>query len=137
MSVVDPYAEQFAIDRVIALVGHSQALGVARRQFSLASKVLHWLLPWCVPVFDSFVRQYLDVPDSGDYPRAYGQVVRDVFAMARTTVHDMSWAGNVEPLSPLHAIDKCQWWMGGCDKGHAAQVRDPWRVIDRLGLDRS
>jgi hypothetical protein len=32
------------------------SLGVPRREYSLASKVLHWLMPWQVPVYDSFVR---------------------------------------------------------------------------------
>lgn len=35
---------------------------VSRREFSLASKVLHWLMPWRIPVYDSFVRGMLGVP---------------------------------------------------------------------------
>jgi len=129
-------AEEFAFTSVSAVVHAGMRLGVPRREFSLASKVLHWLLPWRVPVYDSFVRQYLGVPASWDHPQAYRRVVRDVYAMAREMASDMSWAGTTEPLSPLHALDKCLWWLGGGNSATAAEVRQPWRVIDQLGLPR-
>ncbi len=132
----DRGAEEFAFDSVSALVAMTMSLGVSRREFSLASKVLHWLLPWRVPVYDSFVRQYLHVPSSWDHPHAYRRIVRDVFAMAREVAQDLSWAGTIEPISPLHALDKCLWWAGGGHVETAAVVKDPWRVIRRLGLER-
>jgi hypothetical protein len=52
---------RFACDRVAEIVRHSMSLGVPRREYSLASKVLHWLMPWRVPVYDSFVRATLGV----------------------------------------------------------------------------
>lgn len=131
-----PDAEKFAFDTVSSVVSYSVSLGVPRREFSLTSKVLHWLMPWRVPVYDSFVRQYLGVPASWDHPQAYRRIVRDVFAIAREADQDLTWAGAVEPLSPLHSLDKCLWWLGGGDSGTAAQVRHPWRVLDQLGLER-
>lgn len=110
------------------------ALGVPRREYSLASKVLYWLLPWRVPVYDSYVRKILGIPTSWDHPQAYRQIVHEVFAMTRGSGPELEWAGSIEPISPLHAIDKCLWWLGGGDNGNAAEVRRPWRVIDELGL---
>ena len=43
-------AEEYAYNAVSTLVKKSMALGVPRREFSLCSKVLHWLLPRRVPV---------------------------------------------------------------------------------------
>lgn len=131
-----PATEAFAVDSVTALVERSMALGVPRREYSLASKVLHWLLPWRVPVYDSYVRRALGVPTSWDHPQAYRLIVHEVFAMTFDASSDLSWAGSVEPVSPLHALDKCLWWLGGGEAGNAALVRDPWRLIDGLGLGR-
>ncbi len=52
----DPGAEEYAYECVSELVGRSMSMGSPRREYSLASKVLHWLLPWRVPVYDNFVR---------------------------------------------------------------------------------
>ena len=49
----------FACDRVAEIVRRSMSMGVPRREYSLASKELHWLMPWRVPVYDSFVRATL------------------------------------------------------------------------------
>lgn len=128
--------EEFAFDAVSELVSRSVSLGVPRREFSLASKVLYWLLPWRVPVYDSFVRQYLGVPGDWDHPQAYRRIVREVFAMTRDIGPDLGWVGSVGPMSPLHGLDKCLWWLGGGDSGTAAVVKNPWRVVDSLGLER-
>ena len=128
-------AQRFAVQAVSALVERSVSLGVPRREYSLASKVLHWLLPWKVPVYDAFVRRYLGIPE-WDHPEAYQRIVKDIFAMASEAAGDLSWAGSIDPVSPLQALDKCLWWLGGGDSDTAARVRDPWRVIDRLGLER-
>jgi hypothetical protein len=109
------------------------ALGAPRREYSLASKVLHWLMPWQVPVYDSFVPATLGVPTSWDHPEAYRKVTSEVFAMARAMTGDSAWTGSLEPTSPLRAIDKLSWWLGGGSAGAAAEVRDPWRVTRGLG----
>lgn len=64
-----PDCAGFACGRVAELVRRSMALGVPRREYSLASKVLHWVMPWRVPVYDSIVRGALGVPASWDHPR--------------------------------------------------------------------
>jgi hypothetical protein len=127
----------FACEQVAAVVGRSMQLGVPRREYSLASKVLHWLMPWRVPAYDGFVRGVLGVPTSWDHPEAYRKVSAGVFALARAMAGDAAWVGSLEPASPLRALDKLTWWLGGGSAGAAAQVSDPWQVIRKLGLSRS
>jgi len=124
----------FARERVAGLVRRSMSLGVPRREYSLASKVLHWLMPWRVPVYDSFVRSTLGVPASWDHPEAYRKVAEGIFAMARTMTGDHAGIGPLEPSSPLRALDKLTWWAGGGSTSQAAEVRDPWQVTRGLGL---
>jgi hypothetical protein len=129
-------AEAFAEEVVGALVGRTKALGAPRREYSLASKVLRWLMPWRVPVFDAFVRAEVRVPSSWDAPAVYRRVVDAVFATARDFADEAwSWVGPSEPRSLLHALDKWLWWSGGGRAGRAVVVRDPRRVLRRLGLD--
>jgi hypothetical protein len=124
----------FACECVAGVVGRGMALGVPRREYSLASKVLHWLMPWRVPAYDSFVCRALGVPASWDHPKAYRKVAGEVFAMAGAMTEDPAWIGSLEPASPLRALDKLTWWLGGGGTGAAAQVRDPWQVTRGLGL---
>jgi hypothetical protein len=132
-------AEEFAFDRVTSLVAQSMALGLPRREFSLASKVLHWLLPWRIPVYDGFVRQSLGLPVLPDHPEdAYRVITRKLLAAAREdAAEDCEWLGGLEPRAPLRGFDKCLWLSGGGSAGTAAEVKDPWRIVSRLGLDRS
>jgi hypothetical protein len=119
---------------VITLVERTSALGAGRREYSLASKVLHWLLPWRVPVYDDFVRRSLGVSE-GDQPQPYKLVAQTVFRSLRElAADDTAWQGTVPPASPLRAIDKYLWWIGGGNAAQAAVVSDPWRPIDQLGL---
>jgi hypothetical protein len=121
--------------RVSTLVERGQALGLERREFSLASKVLHLLLPFRVPVYDSFVRTILGVPTGWDHPPAYRRLSEEVFAAVRAFEgDDPSWLGRIGPASPLRALDKCLWRVGGGSEGRAALVRDPWQPLRRLGL---
>lgn len=78
-----PGGEEYAVKLVATLVRQSIAMGAQRREYSLASKVLHWLLPWRVPVYDSFVRLSLGVPEAWDHPEAYARIARDLFRAAR------------------------------------------------------
>jgi hypothetical protein len=130
-----PDRAAFACEQVAGVVGRSMLLGVPRREYSLASKVLHWLMPWRVPVYDSFVRSALGVPTSWDHPEAYRKVSAGIFALVRATTGDAAWTGSLEPASPLRALDKLTWWLGGGSTGTAAQVSDPWQVISKLGLE--
>jgi hypothetical protein len=129
-------AAQNASELVALLVSSSIDRGVSRREYSLASKVMHWLLPWRVPVYDSFVCGALGVPTSWDHPQAYRMVAEKTLAIASEVDENSDWWGTVEPLSPLRALDKLIWWAGGGDAGTAAEVRDPWRVIRELNLGR-
>jgi len=129
-------AGQNASELVALLVSSSTDRGVTRREYSLASKVMHWLLPWRVPVYDTFVRGALGVPASWDHLRAYRMVAEKTFAIASEIDGNSAWFGTVEPLSTLRALDKLMWWVGGGDAGTAAAVRDPWRVVRELNLRR-
>ena len=135
MSWDDSGAEEYACECVRALVDRSRTMGVPRREFSLASKVLHWLMPWRIPVLDDNVRRILGVPASWDASQAYPQVAYEVFAMARLEPEAPNWMGSLEPRSSLRALDKCLWWLGGGDSGTAAVVKNPWRVVYQLGLE--
>lgn len=109
--------------------------GAPRYEFSLASKVLHWLCPWRVPVYDSYVRMVVGVPTSAPPADAYQKIVRWEYETAATLIaEDSSWLGKLEPRSPLHAIDKFLWWTGGGDQGNAVVVKNPERVLEKLGL---
>ena len=128
-------SEAFACEAVRNLVAESMKLGVLRREYSLASKVLHWLMPWRVPIFDAFVRSEVGVPESWDLPDAYRCVCQAVFANVREMADtDTAWMGSSDPQSLLHALDKWLWWAGGGKQGTAALVADPERVLRRLGL---
>ncbi len=130
-----PVAERFAIDRVSGLVSSTLNFGSKREEFSLASKVLHWLMPWRIPVYDSFVRKAAGVPSTWIPLDAYRRIVQWQFDAARPLVSEgLSWIGDVEPISPFRALDKYMWWIGGGSVGRAVVARDPWRVVRQLGL---
>lgn len=131
-----PAAEEHACELVSELVNRCMSIGVPRREYSLGSKVLHWLLPWRVPAYDENVRRSLDIPSSWDYPQKYRQVAQQVYAAAQAAGPHLAWAGPLEPSSPLRALDKCLWWIGGGNAGGAARVKNPWLVLDQLGLER-
>ena len=73
-----PGADDHAVELVATLVRQTIAMGPQRHEFSLASKVLHWLLPWRIPVYDSFVRRSLGIPEPSEacrVPEAYARFV--------------------------------------------------------------
>jgi hypothetical protein len=126
---------RFALDRVSMLVDRMKDLGVNRTEFSLAAKSLHWLMPWRIPVYDSFVRKSLGIPGESNPQSAYWEIARWQFEVAgRLMDVDTDWLGIVNPRSPLRALDKYLWWKGGGHTGDAVRVRDPWSICRRLGL---
>jgi len=128
-------AETFAVERVSDLVSKTGKHGALRREFSLASKALHWLLPWRIPVYDSFVRKQLGVPTGWDHPAAYSEIVQGMFRLARKVESkDTTLLYDIGPRSPLRVLDKWLWWRGGGEAGAAAVVKDPWRVVRQLGI---
>lgn len=131
-------AEEYAIDLVATVVRQTIAMGVQRREYSLASKVLHWLLPWRIPVYDSFVRSSLGIPEVRDHPEAYAHIAGELVRAARNvTAANPAWVGSLEPRAPFRAFDKCLWWFGGGNAATAVEVRSPWKIVDELGLARS
>jgi hypothetical protein len=129
-------AAKYAFDRVSTLVDRCMALGLRRHEFSLASKVLHWLLPWRIPAYDAFVRKSLGIPESDDLAGVYRVVTKELLAATReAATEDCEWLGPLEPRSPLRGFDKCLWWTGGGGASRAAEVKNPRHVFSELGLD--
>lgn len=121
---------------VTKLVNDTIELGGARREFSLASKVLHWLAPWRVPVYDSFVRERVGVPTSWDHPEAYRMVATGLYDLVKQcSGWSEKWLGTIGPMSPLRAFDKYLWWSAGGSQESSALVRQPNEVLYRLGID--
>lgn len=134
-SQTDETAAKFASVFIKLLVTKSQSLGVPRREVSLASKVLHWLLPWHIPVFDNYVRESLGVSAGVDPYLNYHLVATKLFqAVQDLEDEDTAWLGGIEPRTPLRALDKCLWWLGGGSAGTALVAKEPWSIINRLGL---
>jgi hypothetical protein len=129
-----PGAAAYACERVGELVGRCKVAGVNRREYSLASKVLHWLMPWRVPVYDSFARSFLEIPRWWDHPQAYSKITTEIFEAARKAAGEPGWMGALPPRSPLHAFEKVVWSKGGGQTNDAIAVKDPWAVVHRLRL---
>jgi hypothetical protein len=128
-------AVDFAVKLVDKVVASTKELsGSWRREYSWTSKTLHWLLPWRVPAFDKNVRDYLGVPKGWDLERAYGEVARRIFALAREEPPEPAWAGPLEPCTPLRALDKWLWWDGDGKDSPVYVDPDPWRVVRELNL---
>lgn len=129
-----PQAAAYACERVAELVDRCKVPGVNRREYCLASKVLHWLMPWRVPVYDSFVRNFFDVPRWWDLPQAYRKITTEIFEAACKSAGESGWMGTLPPRSPLRALEKVMWSKGGGQTSDAAVGQDPWAVVHRLRL---
>ena len=129
-----PDSVGFARERVAELVSRSMALGVPRREYSLSlqgSSLAHALAgarlrrlrprgAWRPGLMGS----------SRGIPEGRRRDFRDGADHDR----DHAWIGSLEPSSPLRALDKLTWWVGGGSASPAAEVRDPWQVTRGLGL---
>jgi len=132
-----PNSRREAVDRVMALVRRLNELGVGRRELSLSAKVLHWLMPWRVPIYDSFVCRSVGISASAPPERAYSELVTWEFDAAdRLAGGTSDGIGGTNPRSPIRAIDKYLWWIGGGDQGASVRVKDPWRICRDLGIRR-
>lgn len=132
---LDPNGEVFAVEQVEAYVERMVNRGAPRREWSLASKVLHWLMPWRIPVYDSFVKQALGISLDADPRDAYASIVKAEYEAARELLHQgWAWLGDVEPRAAFRALDKYLWWLGGGSAGQAVVVKNPWKVVRDLGL---
>ena len=127
--------EKEACERVESAVNRIKALGAPRREYSLVSKVLHWLTPWRIPVYDGYVRNMLYA--TGRDHESYAHIVRWEFTAARQLLAQGSdWITGYAPTCPLRILDKYLWWKGGGEDGCAVVATDPWRVAEELGIPR-
>lgn len=86
--------------------------------------------------YNSFVWQALNVKLQGsdDQEPAYREVVSRVFNIAtRLFGSGRLSLGELEPRSPLRALDKYLWMEGGGAVGCALVVRGPERVLREPG----
>jgi hypothetical protein len=105
--------ERFALSSVAGYVSEMQSQGVARREFSYASKVLHWVMPARIPLYDSAVRGFLGVPQGWAPRTALKAIIGWEFAAARELLAGgRAWLGDSQPATPLRALDKYLWWEG-------------------------
>ena len=105
--------ERFAVSTVSRYVSEMQSQGVPRREFSYASKVLHWIMPARIPLYDSAVRGFLGIPQGWPPRKALKRIVDWEFAAARDlSTHGDDWMGESEPATPLRVLDKYLWWEG-------------------------
>lgn len=119
LSGVPQGAADWALDRVRAVVRETQRvvreelpIDEPREEWALASKTLHWLLPWRVPAYDRNVRESLGIKE--EKGAGYESVARKALVQARETLGDGNeWMGTIEPLTPLRGLDKVYWWSGG------------------------
>lgn len=131
LGINDP--ARFAIDRVSDLVQRMKEIDVPRNEFSWASKVLHLLMPWRVPPYDSFVRESLNISKDPDKLKAmefaYQKIVKWHLQNAeRLMAQGSDWIGKFEPKSPLRALDKYLWWNGGGEDTKSYIEKDPWKI---------
>jgi hypothetical protein len=125
-------AVEDVVDLVAGLADTMQLLGARRYEMSLASKTLHWLLPWWIPVYDAFVCDQLGLSQN-DPRSAYRGIVDWQYARAgKLLALGSDWIGNVNPRSPLRALDKYLWYAGGGSANKAVVVKSPRGRISRL-----
>ncbi len=106
-------SEEYALRTVSEVLSELERRGAARQERSLTTKMLHWLMPWRIPVYDSFVCKGLRT-DSSSFEVSYPDLVKWEYATARELVPaKRDWIGPNEPRSPLRALDKYMWWENG------------------------
>jgi hypothetical protein len=104
------------------LVTLAQHHGDERREFSWASKILHWLLPHQVPIYDSFVRRYLGEENREGEPAYRAIVMWEYMVADKLTPFRDQVVGEIEPRTLLRAIDKFLWWQGGGKNSQHSEV---------------
>jgi len=106
--------EEFAVSTLARLVRGMNGLGIKRKEYSAGSKMLHWLMPWRVPIYDNVVREMLAVPQGPPSAATYRQIVRwELDAVGKLLESGDEWMGTGEPKAALRALDKYLWWVGG------------------------
>jgi hypothetical protein len=84
--------------------------GIPKQQYSWSSKMLHWLVPTCFPIYDSVIRKRLHI--SGHFGRrAYREIISTEYDYARSLLDEAdSVVGAIEPRTLLRALDKYLWF---------------------------
>ena len=104
----DIQTAQLAVRRVKELMDLSQECGIETRQFSWSSKILHWIFPGQIPIYDSKVRGLLGITViKGKEEHAYGRIVEWEYKAAQALLpfrNDV--VGEVQLTTLLRAIDK-------------------------------
>ena len=107
----DPGVREQVIALHAALVERMRIHGTRKSQPSWASKILHWLLPGCAPVYDSLVLQQLGIAGIGS--AAYRQIVDWEYACAQALLpHECEIIGEIREMTLLAAIDNYLWLTG-------------------------
>jgi len=105
--------EEKALSYLRDLVDASLSKGVRKRHWSWASKVLHWIVPTKLPVYDLLVRKHLGL-GSIEGPPAHSAIIRWEYEAARRLLpHRALVVGPAEPNALLRALDKYLWWTNG------------------------
>jgi hypothetical protein len=95
------------VDLEEAVVWGMRRSGVVRAEYSWASKMLHFLLPATMPVYDSRIRERLGTDDGIE---GYRQIAeherRCAIALAS---REAEIVGTIEPTTVLRALDKFYW----------------------------
>ena len=95
----------------IELIERMRERGIAKAHYSWASKILHWLLPSCAPVYDSLVLKELQIIASG--PQAYQQIIAWEYDCAESLqLFANEVLGDIREMTLLAAIDNYLWWIG-------------------------
>lgn len=95
--------------------------GLESAQWSWSSKILHWLAPHQVPIYDRLVRDTLASGRTGR--EAYEAIVSREFEWARSFTRSQGKAvGKSEPATLLRALDKYL-WLKRYQANHSGRVR--------------
>jgi hypothetical protein len=130
--------EQECIRIISGVLATMKELGAPRMEFSLVSKALHWLMPWRMAPYDSFVRTSLGIRGSASPLDAY----REIMAWQRKTCVSLlgagdGWMGAIEPKAPFRALDKFLWYEGGGSANASVIVKHPESRIQKALAEAS
>jgi hypothetical protein len=104
---VEPQAVVALLEKLVRAMQRER---IRREEFSWGSKILHWLLPGSVPVYDSVVRDGFCLQTTGIH--AYSFIVKwEYDCAARLEPHREKLFGHIEPRTLLRCIDKYLWWI--------------------------
>jgi hypothetical protein len=101
--------DRIAVQLVQYLVDGICRQGIKSEHYSWASKILHWLLPDHIPVYDEVVRRVLGVRHKKP-SLAYQMIAQWEYTCVNQL--ESTVVGQTLPRTLLRAIDKYLWWVG-------------------------